>query len=84
MLWFSLWFTEELQVLKRIEMPKSMLEGNRDSSDQTQFKAAIKAYLVVVRMVKHHYLATLIVFADCYLELLFRITCTLPPIFRAV
>lgn len=69
----------ELQVLKRIEMPKSMLDENGDSSDQTQFKAAIKAYLVVLRMVKHHYLATLIVFADCYLELLFKITWSLPP-----
>lgn len=60
-------------------MPKSMLEENRDSSYQTQFKAVIKAYLVVVRMVKYHYLPTLIVFAECYLELLFRITWSLPP-----
>lgn len=66
---------DELWVLKRI---KRHLEHHwkktKDDSDRTQLTTVIKTYLMVIKVVKHHYLSTLIVPTVCCLAALFRIT----------
>lgn len=64
--WQSLWFMEELWVLKRV---KRFLECHwikMDESDWTWLWAATKAYLLVVRLAKQHYFSTLIASAECH------------------
>lgn len=57
----SPWFTEELQVLKRAKwLVEHLWRKTRYESDCIQVKAAIKVYLMAVRVAKLHYFLLLL------------------------
>ncbi|KAM6449776.1 uncharacterized protein PHA67_017114 [Liasis olivaceus] len=71
----SLWFTEELRVLKRV---KRRLERcwrkTKTESDQIQVRATIKAYIVAIKAAKRQCFSALIMPTECHLAALFGIT----------
>lgn len=73
----SPWHTEELRGEKWIQSHLEYRRWRMNKLDQTQVRGTIKAYLMVIRAVKHEYFSALIASAYNCPVTLFKVNCFL-------